>query len=60
MIIVIEDKNGNDVGAVKVTENNMFGELEIEETKGNISIADVEFDYIFNTNDDLIRIELIK
>lgn len=58
MIILIEDKNGNDIGAIKVTENNIFGETEIEQTKGNVSIADIEFDSIFDTNDDLIRIQL--
>ena len=60
MIIAIEDNNGNDIGAVKITENNLFGETEIKKTKGDISIADIELDYIFNTNDNLIRIQLTK
>ena len=57
MIIAIEDKNGNDIGQVHIKEG-VFGGSQILGIKGNISIADIDFDAYFNTNEDRIRIQL--
>ena len=47
--IEIEDTNGNTIGAIDLSNNN---------TKGGISLADKDGDYIFNTNNTLIRLQL--
>lgn len=60
MILSIEDKNGETIGAVKLTENNINGDIEIDFNHiiGDISIADIDYDDIFDTNDKKIRIQL--
>ena len=57
MILEIEDYEGNTIFAVQ-TERNDFGEEEVINTKGNISIADRDFDDIFGTNDFKTRLQL--
>ena len=55
MIIEIESNNGELLGALRIHENNAFGELEILEIAlYEISIADIELDDIFNTNEEKI------
>ncbi|MBO5478534.1 MAG: hypothetical protein J6J36_08190 [Clostridia bacterium] len=49
--IEIEDNKGNTIGAIDLLTN---------EIKGDISLADVEKDYIFNRNKQLIRLQLDK
>lgn len=49
--VEIEDDNGNTQLAFKTEEK-----MEIDKIKDG-EIADVEGDYIFNTEDDLIRIQ---
>lgn len=58
MIIEIENTKGNTIGAVHLHENNIHGELEIIQVTGDVSVADCDGDYIFNTNEDLVRIQL--
>ena len=59
MIIEIESNNGELLGALRVHENNAFGELEILETAlYEISIADIDYDDIFDTNEQKIRLQL--
>lgn len=57
MILEVEDYEGNTIFAVQ-TERNNFGEEEIINTKGNISIADRDFDDIFGTNNFKTRLQL--
>ena len=57
MILEVEDYEGNTIFAVQ-TERNDFGEEEVINTKGNISIADRDFDDIFGTNDFKTRLQL--
>ena len=58
MIIEIENSNGKTIGAVKFSENNINGEFEIEKVIGDISIADIDFDDIFDTNEKKLRLQL--
>ena len=58
MIIEIENSNGDTIGAIKLSENNINGEFEIEKVVGDISIADITFDDIFNTNERKLRLQL--
>lgn len=59
MIIEIESNNGELLGALRVHENNAFDELEILETAlYEISIADIDYDDIFDTNEQKIRLQL--
>lgn len=57
MILEVEDYEGNTIFAIQ-TEKNNFGEEEVINTKGNISIADRDFDDIFGTNDFKTRLQL--
>ena len=59
MIIAIENYNGKTLGALLVTENDMNGNLIIRNSiLDNISIADIDYDDIFNTNEPKIRIQI--
>lgn len=58
MIINIEDYNGNTIGGAFVYENNENGDITIKDLKGKISIADIDYDTLFDTNDKMIRIQL--
>ena len=59
MIIEIEDYNGEQIGAIEVTENSIeTGQLEVLDTIGDVSIADIDFDDIFDTNSEKLRIGL--
>ena len=60
MIIQIEDSNGETIGAMKFFENNINGEFEIEEVIGDISIADIDFDDIFDSNEKRLRLQLTR
>lgn len=60
MIIQIEKSNGDTIGAIKLSENNINGEFEIEKVTGDISIADIDFDDIFDTNEKKLRLQLNK
>lgn len=57
MIIEIENEEKT-IGAIRATENNMNGEVEVIECEGDISIADIDFDDIFDTNEEKIRIQM--
>lgn len=57
MILEFEDYYGNTIGAINISEKYINNRnLSIENTKGNISICDYDFDDIFGTNDEKIRI----
>lgn len=58
MIIEIEKSNGETIGAIKVSENNINGEFEVEKIVGDVSIADIDYDDIFDTNDKKLRLQL--
>ena len=58
MIVEIEDYNGNTIGAIRATENNTNGEVEVIEYEGDISIADIDFDDIFDTNEEQIKVQM--
>ena len=58
MIIEIEDTKGNTIGAVHLHENNMFGELEIIQVTGDVRGAECDGDYILDTNEELVRIQV--
>lgn len=57
-IVEIETNNGNTIGAIQLYENNENGEVEIQQSTGDISIADIDSDDIFNTNDRKIRVQI--
>lgn len=58
MIIEIEDCFGNTIGAVQITNNN--DEVIIGACDGDISIADIDVDDIFDTDEEKVRIQLEK
>lgn len=59
MIIEIENDKGEQLGALLITENNINGNLVIRNSIiTNISIADIDYDDIFNTNEQKIRIQI--
>lgn len=60
MIVEIENYNGSTIGAVRVVENNEEGVIEVKEVKGDLDIADFDGDYIFDTNEELMRVQLDK
>lgn len=63
VVIEIEDNDGSSIGAFRVVEEN--NKTEITDFKDhlligkNISYADSDEDYFFDTDDELIRIQLI-
>lgn len=52
MIIEIEDYKGNTIGAVQICN------MKVEKIIGNISIADIDGDDIWDTDDQKIRIQM--
>ena len=50
-VIEIEDYNGNTILALEIDEKGNIKQM------ADCSIADEDFDYIFNTNKNLIRIQ---
>lgn len=58
MIIEIEDCMGTTIGATYVKEPENMNDIKIKNCIGDISIADIDFDGIFNTNDLKIRIQI--
>ena len=52
--IEIEDNEGNTVCGIRLNED-----LEVIDTKG-CEVADIEGDYLFKTEDDLIRIQKVN
>lgn len=59
MIIEIENNEGKQLGALLITENDINGNLVIRNSiLKKISIADIDGDDIFNTNEPKIRIQI--
>ena len=59
MIIEIENNEGKQLGALLITENDINGNLVIRNSiLKNISVADIDGDDIFNTNEPKIRIQI--
>lgn len=58
MIINITDKGENDIVQIKLKENNINGEVEIEKTQGDIEKITNTFDKFFNTNEECINIKI--
>ena len=59
MIIEIESRNGELLGALQLHENNSHNNIKIiNEALYEISVADIDSDDIFNTNEEKIRIQL--
>lgn len=57
MIIEIEDYDGNTIGAFRIIPNAFAdGGIDISKLK-NFDIADADEDYIFDTDDILIRLQ---
>lgn len=50
-VIEIEDYNGNTIMAISIDKNGNISELQ------NCSVADLDYDYLFNTKKELIRIQ---
>lgn len=53
-IIEIEDYNGNTIMAISIDKNGNIDNML------NCSIADIDGDYLFNTDKELIRIQTEK
>ena len=60
MILEIENYHGATIGAVRVEENNEYGEVEVKNISGDISIADIDYDDIFDTNEEKVRVQIDK
>lgn len=58
VVVEIENDAGYTLGAIRIEENNQDGEVEVENKTDNISICDYDFDNIFDTNDEKIRISI--
>lgn len=58
MIIEIEDYMGNTIGATQVHEPENMNDIKIKRCNGAISIADVDYDDIFDTNELKLRIQM--
>ena len=58
MIIEIEDYMGNTIGATQVHEPENMNDIRIEKCNGAISIADIDNDDIFDTNELKLRIQM--
>ena len=58
MIIEIEDYMGNTIGATQVHEPENMNDITIEKCNGAISIADIDNDDIFDTNELKLRIQM--
>ena len=58
MILQIEDYNGCELGALNINPNNEYGEISVRNIRGDVSICDIDFDDIFDTNNYKLRIQL--
>lgn len=58
MIIEIEDYMGNTIGATQVHEPENMNDIKIKKCIGDISIADIDYDTIFDTNELKLRIQM--
>ncbi len=58
VVIEIEDNKGNTIGGIRIFENDENGDINIVNTMGDISIADIDFDTLFESNDKKIRVQL--
>lgn len=60
MIIEVEDLNkGKTIGAIRYSEFDEYegtDEIIIKETSGNLEYIDIDFDDIFNSNEEKIRV----
>lgn len=56
VVIEIEDNKGNTIGGIRIFENDENSDVNIVNTMGDISIADIDFDDLFDTNDKKIRV----
>ena len=56
-VIEIENNKGETLGSIEVTENNLDGEISFRRCSG-VSVADIDFDDIFGTNNQKIRLQL--
>lgn len=56
-VIEIENNKGETLGSIEVTENNLDGEIGFRRCSG-VSVADIDFDDIFGTNNQKIRLQL--
>lgn len=56
-VIEIENNKGETLGSIEVTENNLDGEISFRRCNG-VSVADIDFDDIFGTNNQKIRLQL--
>lgn len=58
VVIEIEDVKGNTIGGIRIFENDENGDVDIINTMGDISIADIVFDDLFDSNDKKVRVQL--
>ena len=59
VVIQVEKGNGETIGAILFNPNDFeTGTLKIEKCQGDLDIADIDFDDIFDTNDLKIRLQL--
>ena len=59
MIVNVEDKEGNDIGQVWVKEN-INGGLDVLKVVGGLSVADVEGDVYFDSDDLVLSLLFLK
>lgn len=58
VVLNIENNNGYRLGAIRLTENNEDGEIEIKEIEDNIQLENITFDYIFDTNEQEVTVSI--
>lgn len=59
MIIEVEDNYGKTIGSVHVNSfNDELNDISVEEVRGNISVNDIDFDDIYDTNKRKVRVSL--
>lgn len=59
MIIEIEDFDGNTIGALQLSENIVYENIDVNDVKtvsGDIDIIDIDFDDILDTDELKIRV----
>lgn len=57
--VEFEAPNGATIGAVRFKVMGNEEDIEIKESMGDVDIADVDGDYIFDSDDVLVRVQIV-
>lgn len=56
IVVEIEDYDGNSIGSIQL--NGMLFDTKAQKEDGELNVADFDEDYIYDTNSELIRIQI--